>query len=206
MTTSRTSSNVSVPPKKRDQLDTQPMGQDLEKHNLTSSLHTTGTDDDEDIALDSTSMKVLWDYEPKRAKLDKSADRDRYREDMETVDNVSITPLFSLCSSSMKSSTFSDAHSLQSTRATVLSGRTMETNSSTIAIPPASIMDRTRHSSATIPSNSAITTSSGATTPTHSLAHHHLHHPHISRPNSMRHTPMQRDNSNRTLDSTSTIK
>lgn len=193
-----------------DELETQLASQDAEKNNLTSSLHTTGTDDDDDMGLDSTSMKVLWDYEPKRAKLDKSADRDRdrdrYREDMETVDNVSITPLFSLCSSSMKSSTFSDAHSIQSTRATVLSGRTTETNSSTIAIPPASIMDRTRHSSATTPSNSAIATPSGATTPTHSLAHHHLHHPHISRPNSMRHTPMQRDNSNHTLDSTSTIK
>ncbi|AET39993.1 uncharacterized protein Ecym_5225 [Eremothecium cymbalariae DBVPG len=60
-------------------------------------------------------------------------------------DNASTVPLVSVCSSSIKSSTFSDAHSLQSTRATVFSNKTFDTNSSTIGIPPASIVDRGRY-------------------------------------------------------------
>ncbi|AAS52246.2 ADR326Cp [Eremothecium gossypii ATCC 10895] len=60
-------------------------------------------------------------------------------------DNASTVPLVSMCSSSLKSSTFSDVHSVQSTRATVFSNKTFDTNSSTIGIPPASIVDRGRH-------------------------------------------------------------
>ncbi|SCV03691.1 LANO_0G05666g1_1 [Lachancea nothofagi CBS 11611] len=60
-------------------------------------------------------------------------------------DNASTAPLISHCSSSAKSSVFSDVTSLQSTRATVLSNKTLETNSSTVGIPPASILDRARH-------------------------------------------------------------
>ncbi|AMD19110.1 HBR209Cp [Eremothecium sinecaudum] len=59
-------------------------------------------------------------------------------------DNASTVPLVSVCSSSMKSTTFSDVHSAQSTRATVFSNKTFDTNSSTVGIPPASIVDRGR--------------------------------------------------------------
>lgn len=60
-------------------------------------------------------------------------------------DNASTAPLVSVCSSSMKSNTFSDVHSAQSTRATEFSNKTFDTNSSTIGIPPASIVDRGRY-------------------------------------------------------------
>ncbi|SCU87724.1 LADA_0E05776g1_1 [Lachancea dasiensis] len=63
-------------------------------------------------------------------------------------DNASTAPLISHCSSSAKSSVFSDVTSLQSTRATVLSNKTMDTNSSTVGIPPASILDRSRQAGA----------------------------------------------------------
>lgn len=146
---------------------------------------------------ENLKTKVLWDETPKRVKI---READRERDDMETVDNVSITPLFSLCSSSVKSSTFSDSHSLQSTRATVVSGRTMETNSSTMAIPPASILDRARASSSTTSASTA--TSPSLTAPAHLHATGSLR----SRPGSLRQPQLQRDNSSPTIDSLSTIK
>lgn len=154
-----------------------------------SPLASAETTDEED---DSVSMKVLWDAEPIRAKSE-PLERDL---PSEATDNVSITPLFSMCSSSVKSSTFSDSHSIQSTRATVLSGRTVETNSSTMAIPPASIIGRTRASSATQPSSSASSAGPSAV----------AHHLHQSRPASIRHTQLQRDPSSTTVNSSSTIK
>ncbi|CDH09436.1 uncharacterized protein ZBAI_01220 [Zygosaccharomyces bailii ISA1307] len=138
---------------------------------------------------DSVSMKVLWGDEPKRLRQETDSDVvPASVDDSDSMDNVSIQALFSMCSSSFKSSTFSDVHSLQSTRATMASGRTTETNSSTVAIPPASILDRTRHGS------TATSTTTNLGSPTSSLHHHHHHHPlHMSRPSSMRQTPIQRE-------------
>lgn len=83
------------------------------------------------------------------------------------MDLSSMAPLVSVCSSSVKSSTFSDIHSIQSTRPTVFSSRTQETNSSTMAIPPASILDRARQSTLTINTgvNNVSTVASGNTRP-----------------------------------------
>lgn len=94
-------------------------------------------------------------------------------------DNASVAPIISFCSSSVKSATFSDLHSVQSTRPTVMSTRTFETNSSTVAIPPASIIDRAR------PNNSSS---------------------YMSRPPSSRHVSLQRHNSSHTVNSIITIK
>lgn len=60
-------------------------------------------------------------------------------------DNASTIPLVSTYSSSVKSAMFSDAHSMQSTRATLFSNKTFDTNSSTVGIPPASILDLGRN-------------------------------------------------------------
>lgn len=172
---------------------------DLEanKAGLVEATKRVSDNDISAVNKETPKGKVLWDETPKRFK---QRDVERERDDMETVDNVSITPLFSLCSSSVKSSTFSDAHSLQSTRATVLSGRTMDTNSSTMAIPPASILDRGRVSSGatTIPSSSSTSAPTSIHIPGSSS--------HRSRPNSLRPNYMQRDASSPTIDSVSTIK
>lgn len=155
---------------------------------------------------DGVSMKVLWDSDPVRAKSEpRTIDREC---DPETTDNVSITPLFSICSSSVKSSTFSDSYSIQSTRATVVSGRTVETNSSTMAIPPASILGRTRASSVTAPasSNSSVGPATPSSVAPSFYPHQRHHQTHNSRPGSVRHTQLQRDPSNDTINSCSTIK
>ncbi|CUS24626.1 LAQU0S18e00562g1_1 [Lachancea quebecensis] len=76
-------------------------------------------------------------------------------------DNASTAPLVSHCSSSVKSSVFSDVTSLQSTRATVSSSKTFDTNASTVGIPSASILDRARH---TNPAQGAPSVFSAATT------------------------------------------
>ena len=70
------------------------------------------------------------------------ARRSTYNTNRTDQDDASLVPLFSICSSSVKSSIFSDINSLQSTKPTVHTVRTVETNSSIIAIPPASILDR----------------------------------------------------------------
>ena len=140
--------------------------------------------------------KVQWDQEPQRTKTNhdtkisdthipnyKYIDADDEDEDS---DHASMAPLFSFCSSSVKSSTFSDMHSMQSTRPTVMSTRTVETNSSTMAIPPASILDRAR----------VTGTTSLADTP--SII--------SSRPPSSRHFSLQRHNSSHTVNSIVTIK
>lgn len=146
------------------------------------------------------SMKVFWGDDPKRLRPEADPDlmvpsRD---DDSDSTDNVSIQALFSMGSSSLKSSTFSDVHSLQSTRATMVSGRTSETNSSTVAIPPASILDRARYGGSA--ANSTTTTNLGSPTPSlHHHGRHHHHHPHsrhISRPESIRQTPLQREREN----------
>ncbi|CAI4045208.1 uncharacterized protein SKDI_11G2540 [Saccharomyces kudriavzevii IFO 1802] len=79
--------------------------------------------------------RVVWDEPP--------ADKFKQQQQQQQ-DNASVIPLVSFCSSSVKSSTFSDIHSIQSTRPTIFSGRTLETNSSVLAIPPQSILDRSR--------------------------------------------------------------
>ena len=78
-------------------------------------------------------------------------------------------------------------HSMQSTRPTVMSARTVETNSSTMAIPPASILDRARASS-----------SLAHTSATPSII--------SSRPSSSKHFSLQRHNSSHTVNSIVTIK
>ena len=147
--------------------------------------------------------KVQWDQEPQRTKtnhktnisdihipnykyIDSDDDDD---EESEDSDHASMAPLFSFCSSSVKSSTFSDMHSMQSTRPTVMSTRTVETNSSTMAIPPASILDRARIG----PSSSLSHTSN-----TPSII--------SSRPSSSKHFSLQRYNSSHTVNSIVTIK
>ncbi|SCU96331.1 LAFA_0G05754g1_1 [Lachancea sp. 'fantastica'] len=87
---------------------------------------------------------VMWDKSV--TKDSTSATNQQLRLDFDQMhDNASTAPLVSHCSSSTKSSVFSEVASLQSTRATVLSNKTLDTNSSTVGIPPASILDRTRH-------------------------------------------------------------
>lgn len=174
---------------------------DTDSHPSISSITSPKSQNDDD----DVSMRVLWDSDPVRARSEpRSIDREC---EQEPTDNVSITPLFSMCSSSVKSSTFSDSYSIQSTRATVVSGRTVETNSSTMAIPPASIMDRTRASSITAPASSNSSLGPSTPTPAQQYHHHHLHHQaHSSRPSSMRHTQIQRDPSTDTVNSCSTIK
>lgn len=146
--------------------------------------------------------KVQWDQEPQRKKtnqdlkkIDTHIPNYKYidseeddEEDSEDSDHASMAPLFSFCSSSVKSSTFSDMHSMQSTRPTVMSTRTVETNSSTMAIPPASILDRAR----------VGTTSLGHTSATPSII--------SSKPSSSRHFSLQRHNSSHTVNSIVTIK
>lgn len=117
-------------------------------------------------------------------------------------DNASTAPLFSTCSSSIESSTFSDVHSVQSTFATVFSNKTLDTNSSTVGIPPASILDRGRHAAVgTAPTtNPQAGTQHGAP----SLFSFNTAH-HTSRSNSMRHFPLHRSNSSRTVSTAATI-
>ncbi|KAH3898775.1 uncharacterized protein SCDLUD_005110 [Saccharomycodes ludwigii] len=75
-------------------------------------------------------------------------------------DNSSTAGLVSTCSSSIKSTPFSDIQSLQSTRATITSYKTLDTtNSSIVGIPPASILDRNRHTSGTTTTPSISATS-----------------------------------------------
>ncbi|CAI4034800.1 hypothetical protein SMKI_11G2510 [Saccharomyces mikatae IFO 1815] len=101
-----------------------------------SSLQSSESDDEGD-------HRVVWDEPP--------ADKVKQQQQ---CDNASVIPLVSFCSSSVKSSTFSDIHSIQSTRPTIFSNRTLETNSSVLAIPPQSIVDRSR----TLPPSNASNT------------------------------------------------
>ena len=75
---------------------------------------------------------------------------------------------------------------MQSTRPTVMSTRTVETNSSTVAIPPASILDRAR-ATPTVNHSAAASVAS-------------------SRPPSSKHFSLQRHNSSHTVNSIITIK
>ncbi|SCV01915.1 LAMI_0G14554g1_1 [Lachancea mirantina] len=113
-------------------------------------------------------------------------------------DNASIAPLVSQYSASasvksMKSSVFSESTSLQSTRATVLSSKTLETNSSTVGIPPASIVDRARYNA---------NAGHGAASSIFSLTTTH----HASRANSLRQFPLPRNNSTHTINTEATQK
>ncbi|CAD6636344.1 CIC_collapsed_G0035020.mRNA.1.CDS.1 [Saccharomyces cerevisiae] len=106
-----------------------------------NSLHSSESDDEGD-------RRVAWD-EPPTGKV-----RQQQQQQQQQNDNASVIPLVSFCSSSVKSSTFSDIHSIQSTRPTIFSNRTFETNSSVLAIPPQSILDRSR----TLPPSNASNT------------------------------------------------
>lgn len=97
---------------------------------------------------DEGNHKVAWD-EPPTGKM-----KQQQQQQQQQYDNASVIPLVSFCSSSVKSSTFSDIHSIQSTRPTIFSNRTLETNSSVLAIPPQSILDRSR----TLPPSNASNT------------------------------------------------
>lgn len=125
---------------------------------------------DEPVREGSTGLKVEFDH---------------------TNDNASTAPLFSHCSSSVKSSIFSDSTSMQSTRATVFSNKTFDTNSSTVGIPPASILDRARHTSAAAQGAASIF----SLTTTH----------HTSQANSIRQYPLYRNNSTHTVNTTATV-
>ncbi|CAI4589134.1 AIF_collapsed_G0032080.mRNA.1.CDS.1 [Saccharomyces cerevisiae] len=105
-----------------------------------NSLHSSESDDEGD-------RRVAWD-EPPTGKVRQQ------QQQQQQNDNASVIPLVSFCSSSVKSSTFSDIHSIQSTRPTIFSNRTFETNSSVLAIPPQSILDRSR----TLPPSNASNT------------------------------------------------
>ena len=87
------------------------------------------------------------------------ARRSTYNTNRTDRDDASLVPLFSICSSSVKSSIFSDINSLQSTKPTVHTVRTVETNSSIIAIPPASILDRANTTATTASTTQNVPTS-----------------------------------------------
>lgn len=153
----------------------------LDDNTINSSIRPLfGNDNDKTsinpIASIDKSPKLSWDTDPKRV----------------ASENASMAPLISLDNSSIRSSTFSDTHSAQSTKATVFSSRTMDTNSSTMAIPPASILNRSRQHSSTTATNASLfshTTSS-----------------HLSRPDSIKQVYQQKNNSSNTVDSVVTIK
>ena len=148
------------------------------------------------------SPRVLqWDEEPQRPRerstvqdvisgpshhRDEDVDSSDDNNEDSDSDYASMAPLMSFCSSSVKSSTFSDVHSMQSTRPTVMSTRTIETNSSTVAIPPASILDRAR-ATPTVNHSAAASVAS-------------------SRPPSSKHFSLQRHNSSHTVNSIITIR
>lgn len=92
--------------------------------------------------ITTTSVKKLqWDNEPERTKSEYHSSSNINNSN----DIASTVPIISFYSSSMRSpSMFSDMNSIQSTRPTVMSIKTIETNSSVMAIPPASIIDRAR--------------------------------------------------------------
>ncbi|CEP64511.1 uncharacterized protein LALA0_S12e00518g [Lachancea lanzarotensis] len=93
---------------------------------------------------DIPTGSVMWDKSVTKDSSTPASNQLRLDFD-QAHDNASTAPLVSHCSSSAKSSVFSEVASLESTRATVLSNKTLDTNSSTVGIPPASILDRTRH-------------------------------------------------------------
>lgn len=104
--------------------------------------------------ITTTSVKKLqWDEEPERTKSEYHSSSNINNSN----DIASTAPIISFYSSSMRSpSMFSDMNSIQSTRPTVMSVKTIETNSSVMAIPPASIIDRARPRH-TIESSASIT-------------------------------------------------
>lgn len=175
-----------IQPTRESQITEKSTAQQHHSTNKTINRHAT-----------NDTLRLQWDQEPERQrKINKSitsVQNDTYsttsagsmESDVDS-DHASIAPLFSFCSSSIKSSTFSDIHSMQSTRPTLQSARTAETNSSTIPIPPASILDRARATSNLTYSSAASITS--------------------SRPTSTRHISLQRQNSSRTVNSIITIK
>ncbi|EDO18121.1 hypothetical protein Kpol_1031p25 [Vanderwaltozyma polyspora DSM 70294] len=161
--------------------------------NETANTNITTTAD-ENTSINPPA-KLSWDEKPKKVKIDLDYNGS-------STDNASMQPLVSVCSSSVNSSTFSDVNSIQSTRATVFSSRTLETNSSTMAIPPASILDRTRRSSLATPGNA----NTGSISGTSNASNHHSGPQPVSRPGSIRHNHLQRNNSGRTVNSIITLK
>ncbi|CCF55766.1 hypothetical protein KAFR_0A03310 [Kazachstania africana CBS 2517] len=151
-----------------------------ETKTISSSLRPIVTKSSKNDLQSVESTKFLqWDNEP---------DRVTTKSSVIIQDNASIAPLISFCSSSVKSSTFSDIHSIQSTKPTVMSIRTLETNSSIMAIPPASILDRGRQNLINGSNNSICNTSMSATA------------------TSSKYMPLQRHNSSHTITSIMTIK
>ncbi|KAL3228909.1 Uncharacterized protein RNJ44_01996 [Nakaseomyces bracarensis] len=132
------------------------MSCDSDRVTMSSSLRplfANDTDSDEEsISASAKPRSKLGAMSPETNLENVTSDQE--------LDISSMAPLLSVSSSSAKSSTFSDIHSIQSTRTTVISSRTQETNSSTMAIPPASILDRGRQSTLTMtsPHPSGVTT------------------------------------------------
>ncbi|CCK69248.1 uncharacterized protein KNAG_0C01350 [Huiozyma naganishii CBS 8797] len=102
-------------------------------------LGTNDDDDDDPPLIDQTLLHART-----RAGSRTTQETTTHQTGPAQADHASISPLLSYYSTSAKSSTFSDTHSVQSTRPTLVSARTLDTNSSTVAIPPASIVDRAR--------------------------------------------------------------
>lgn len=111
-----------------------------------NSLHSSESDDEGD-------RRVAWD-EPPTGKVRQQQQQQQHNSSNNKTTTQVLFLLVSFCSSSVKSSTFSDIHSIQSTRPTIFSNRTFETNSSVLAIPPQSILDRSR----TLPPSNASNT------------------------------------------------
>lgn len=132
------------------------MSCDSDRVTLSSSLRPLFANDTDS---DNDSVTVSTRPRSKYGTMSPDTHLENVTSDQE-LDISSMAPLISVCSSSAKSSTFSDIHSIQSTRPTVMSSRTQETNSSTMAIPPASILDRGRQSALTMtsPLPSGVTT------------------------------------------------
>lgn len=103
--------------------------------------------------MTNSIKKLQWDNEPERCKTENITIINNNTTNTNTNntsnnDISSMIPMISFYSASVRSpSIFSDINSIQSTRPTVMSIKTMETNSSVMAIPPASIIDRARPTS-----------------------------------------------------------
>lgn len=112
---------------------------DLEMDTVESITNNTLT------TMTNSIKKLQWDDEPEKFKHENTT---IINNNNNNNDISSMIPMISFCSASVRSpSMFSDINSIQSTRPTVMSIKTIETNSSVMAIPPASIIDRARRTS-----------------------------------------------------------
>lgn len=121
----------------------------LKMYTTNSSIKSIFNKDDLEIGtLDSITNNTLTTTTNSIKKLQWNEEPERFKNENAMTNNSnndisSMIPMISFYSSSVRSpSMFSDINSIQSTRPTVMSIKTTETNSSVMAIPPASIIDR----------------------------------------------------------------